>query len=132
MLCGLKDSVVNNWREHLLYLVRVKSTGSSRASDKQQVRISAKIDIASIEAVETRNHNHQPLMHATLEELASDIVPLVQPVIEPPHLLQLPIGHFHLDCTRKFLQRFLHVVRKQQNCLWRLSESAKQLVNILE
>src|SRR6266481_4738268 len=128
----LTHSVVNNWAEHLLDLVRVKSTGSSRASDKQQVRISAKIDIASIEAVETRNHNHQPLMHATLEELASDIVPLVQPVIEPPHLLQLSIGTFHLDGPRKFPQSLCHIISKQENGLRRFSESAEEFVDILE
>src|SRR5467141_5004445 len=128
----LTHGVVDDRAEHLLDLVRVKRARCSCTSDKQQVRISAKIDIASIEAVETRNHNHKPLTHPTLEQLASDIVPLVQPVIEPPHLLQLSIGTLHLDGPRKFPQSLCHIISKQENGLRRFPESTEKFVNILE
>src|SRR5207247_7639702 len=73
--------------EHPLDLVRVKRAGRSCASDKQKVRVSTYVYVASVEAVESSDHDHKPLAHAAFEEFASDIVPLVQPVVDLPHLL---------------------------------------------
>src|SRR2546425_8645374 len=128
----LAHSVVDDRAEHLFDPVRVKRPWRSRASDKQQVRISPQIYIAPIETVETRNHDHQPLAHATLEEFASNVVPLVQPEIDPPHLLQLSVGIFHLDGPRKFSQRLRHIISKQDYRLRRLPETAEELIDILK
>src|SRR6266705_3611961 len=128
----LAHCVIDDWTEHLLDLVRVKRAGRSCASDKQKVRISPEVYVAPVETVESGDHDHKPLAHPTFEQFASDIVPLVQPVIDPPHLLQLSIRIFHLDRPRKLPQSFRHVVCKQQYCPRRFSESAEEFVNILE
>src|SRR6266704_4463611 len=128
----LAHCVIDDWTEHLLDLVRVKRAGRSCASDKQKVRISPEVYVAPVETVESGDHDHKPLAHPTFEQFASDIVPLVQPVIDPPHLLQLSIGIFHLDGPRKFSQRFCLIIRKQENGLGRFSESAEEFVDVLE
>src|SRR2546428_10500517 len=128
----LAHSVVDDRAEHLFDPVRVKRPWRSRASDKQQVRVSPQIHIAPIETVETRNHYHQPLAHATLEEFASNVIPLVQPSIDPPHLLQLSIGISHIDRPGKLPQRLCHVVCKQQYRFGGFSESAEEFVDIPE
>src|SRR5213592_4828282 len=99
----LAHSVVHDLAEHLLDPVRVKRPRRSSASNKQQVRVSPQIDIASIETVQTRNHDHQPLAHSTLEELTSNIIPLIQPVIDPPHLLHCPLEFFTSTVPESFL-----------------------------
>src|SRR6266571_4604048 len=128
----LAHCVIDDWTEHLLDLVRVKRARRSCASDKQKVRISPEVYVAPVETVESGDHDHKPLAHPTFEQFASDIVPLVQPVIDPPHLLQLSVGIFHLDGPRKFSQRFRHIISKQEYRLRRLPETAEELVDILK
>src|SRR6267143_3246607 len=128
----LTHSVIHDRAEHLLDLVRVKRPRRSSASNKQQIRISPQVHIAPVETVETCDHDYEPLAHTTLEQFASDIVPLVQPVIEPPHLLQLSIGTLHLNGPRKLPQSLRHIISKQENGLRRFPESAEELVDILE
>src|SRR6266480_6765945 len=128
----LAHSVVHDLAEHLLDPVRVKRPRRSSASNKQQVRVSPQIYIASIETVETRNHDHQPLAHSTLEELTSNVVPLVQPVIDPTHLLRLPIGILHFDCAGELPKRLCHIISKQEYGLRRFPKSAEEFVDVLE
>src|SRR6266699_4117561 len=131
MLFGLKMLFWLNDR-FLLDVIRIKCPRRPSASDKQQVRVSPQIYIAPVETVETRNHDHQPLTHATFEEFAPNIVPFVQPVIDPPHLLHLSIGILHLDSAREFPQRLCHIISKQEYRLRRFPETAEKLVDILE
>src|ERR1700704_5207843 len=82
--------------------------------------------------MEPRDHYHQPLAHAALEEFASNVVPFVQPVIDPPHLLRLSIRIFHFDGPRKFPKRLCHIISKQEYRLRRFPETAEELVDVLE
>src|SRR6266581_7854005 len=91
----LAHRAVDDWAEHFFDFIRVKGPRRPRPPNKEQVRISPQIDIASVEPVESGDHYHKPLAHSTLEEFASDIVPFVQPVIDLPHLLQLPVRILH-------------------------------------
>src|SRR5712692_11029964 len=128
----LAHGVVDNRAEHLFDFVRVERPRRSRASNKQQVCISPQIDITTIEPVEGGDHDHEPLAHAALEEFASDIIPLVQPVVDLPHLLYLSIGIFYRDSSRELLQRLRHIVRKQHYSLRWFSESFEELVHVLK
>src|SRR4029077_1247106 len=128
----LTHSKVDNRSKHLLHLIRIKRPRRPRTSNKQQVRIGPQVNISTIEPVESSDHDYKALAHPTLEQFASDIVPLVQPVVNLPHLLQLSLRILHRDGTRELFHSLRHIIRKQQNRLRRLTESLEQFVKILE
>src|SRR2546425_10034274 len=99
----LTHSIVDNRPNHLPHLIPIKRPRRPRTSNKQEVRVSPQVNIATINPMKSDDHYHEPLAHPTLEQLPSDIVPFVQPVIDLPHLLQLPIRILHPNRPRELL-----------------------------
>src|SRR6266516_2569592 len=83
----LSHRVIDSRSQHPFDFVRIKGARCPCAPDEQQIRVSSKIDVATIEPVEGGNHDDEPLPHAALEEFSPNIVPFVKPVIDLPHLL---------------------------------------------